>query len=416
MDSKQIMCLIIGIVVGGGAGFGASYIILNPKLDEIQASYNNLEEQYEVLTQKYETLSSVRERHEELSEQYQRLINDYNSLEIDILKLNTEYIQLQLSYEELLNEYEFLVAALPLSPGPLSAETIEREYYWHFQGRYWNLALSIPESLYEYYVGKDRSPTLDYSVYVTHPYDDEYINTIIKKINFIASEEGLTEAEKINLVISFIQSLPYTSDEVTTPFDEYPRYPLETLVENGGDCEDTSILAASLLKAMKFDVILIAPLNHMAVGVKVDAVGSYWVQDYEIYFYLETTSGGWEIGEYPEDLEKEAHIFELKPISMCVLNWTAQWKARSQLEAKVTVSNVGTAIASDIFVYASFDAGEGNILNKETCDSFDLNFGESETISLMLQVPRKMRIRLIVGIADSEGYSIDESYSNWFDT
>jgi hypothetical protein len=416
MDSKQIVYLIIGILVSGGAGFGASYIILNPQLNEILASYNNLEEQYEILTQEYETLSYVRERHEELSEQYQKLINEYNSLKIDFIKLNTEYNQLQLSYEDLLNEYEFLVAALPLSPEPLSAETVQREYYWPFKDRYWNLSLSIPESLYEYYIGKDRSPTIDYSVYVTHPYDDEYINTIIKKFNFIASEEGLTEAEKINLVISFIQSLPYIPDEVTTPFDEYPRYPLETLVDNGGDCEDTSILAASLLKAMKFDVILIAPLNHMAVGVKVDALGSYWIHDYEIYFYLETTSGGWEIGEYPEDLEKEAHIFELKPIPMCVLNWTAQWKARSQIEVNITVSNVGTAMAIDIYVYASFDAGEGNIWNQKTSDSFNLDFGESETKPLVLQVPRKKRTRLIVGIVDSEGYSIDESYSNWFDT
>ena len=41
--------------------------------------------------------------------------------------------------------------------------------------------------------------------------------------------------EKVNLVITFVQSLPYTSDSVTTAFDEYPQYPMETLVEYGGN-------------------------------------------------------------------------------------------------------------------------------------------------------------------------------------
>jgi len=35
----------------------------------------------------------------------------------------------------------------------------------------------------------------------------------------------------------------------STELQETPRYPLETLSEAGGDCEDTAILFASLLKA-----------------------------------------------------------------------------------------------------------------------------------------------------------------------
>lgn len=131
------------------------------------------------------------------------------------------------------------------------------------------------------------------------------------RARFIALEDNLTEEEKINLVITFVQSLLYTVDSVTTSFDEYPRYPLETLIDNGGDCEDTSILTASLLKSMNYDIILIAPPGHMALGVNIDACGSSWRYEGERYYYLETTGEGWEIGEYPDDFG-DARAFELR--------------------------------------------------------------------------------------------------------
>jgi hypothetical protein len=88
------------------------------------------------------------------------------------------------------------------------AETIDLEFHWIFRGHYWTLTLSIPQSLVQYYQSLTRIPTEDYSVYVTHPYDDEYINTIIQKFNFIAIEYSYTEIEKIDLIISFVQNLP----------------------------------------------------------------------------------------------------------------------------------------------------------------------------------------------------------------
>lgn len=428
MDSKIILYLIIGTVVGGSIGYGVTNFILTPQLNEIQSSYNALELQYGALTMGHETLlgehSALSEEFEELSEIYQKftkdhdsLTQDYNSLTENYFELNSSYNQVQTSYNDLLNDYELLVAALPPSQAPISAETIEKEYEWYFRGQQWTLSLSIPETQYEYYQKKDRVPTEDYSVYVTHPFDDEYINTIIKKFSFIALTEDLTEAEKIDLVISFVQSLPYTSDTVTTPHDEYPRYPLETLVDNGGDCEDTSILTASLLEALYFDVILIAPPEHMAVGVNIDAYGTYYTLNEKKYFFLETTGEGWEIGEVPSDfIDESAYLYELKPIPICIHDWNAKWLGTRKIEVIITASNVGTAMAYDIFLYASFDAGEDYIWNEEISDSFDLNIGNNVTITLVLDVPRNEHTRLIVGVVDSEGYMIDESYSSWFDT
>jgi len=132
---------------------------------------------------------------------------------------------------------------------PEPDEFITRSYAWEYHGE-WSWDVRIPEVLYGYYKGVPRAPTMDYSVYVTHPLDDIYIDSLVTRIREAASRKGYDEYQTIEFTIAFVQSLPYTVDSVTSPFDEYPRYPVETLVDGGGDCEDTSILLASLLADM----------------------------------------------------------------------------------------------------------------------------------------------------------------------
>jgi hypothetical protein len=400
-NSKAVIAfLILGLVLGGGGTF----FILN---QQHLLEKNNYEQE---ISQYSTQIQSLQEEASQLGEELSKLEeqNQNYSTQIDSLENN---------YEELLDDYELLLASLPLTPQKGTGNTIQREYQWYYQHKKYDLSLSIPENQYDYYKELDRAQSSDYSVYVTHPFDDEYINTIIKKINFIAIEEHLTEEEKINLVISFVQSLPYTVDSVTTPYDEYPRYPLETLIDNGGDCEDTSILAASLLNSLNYDIILIAPPEHMAVGVYIDTYGSYWTYEGQDYYYLETTGEGWEIGELPDDYAgSSAYLYPLNPTPLCTHNWTAEWNGLDEIDLTVTVTNHGSAMAENYKVYSAFDAGDDYVWYPVESKEFDLNIGNSFTVKQKLEVPTDEYTRLIVKIIDSEGYSIDTSYSEWFDT
>lgn len=414
MTSKTPLLIIAGLLVGLVAGYGGFSALNSPKIDDYLDTIDDYAYQ---LTSLNTQLNIIEDDYSDLEQDYDDTSSELQVLQDEFDDLSALYSELELSHAELLNKYELAIASLPLTEAPLSTETIDLDYNWYFKGRKCTVSLSIPESMYDYYHGKDRVYTDDYSIYVTHPYDDEYINSIIQKMNFLALERGYSEIEKINMIISFVQSLPYTSDNVTTPFDEYPRYPLETLVDYGGDCEDTSILTASLLDSLTYDIILISPPGHMAVGVNVDTSGSYYEHDGERYYYLETTSEGWEIGDLPDDYSgASAYLYELAPTAICTHNWTAQWKGTSQLEVTITVTNEGTAMASDILLYASFDAGEDYVWNEVESSSLNLNVGKSYTVTLTLDVPEDENTRLIVGVADAEGYSIDESFSDWFDT
>jgi hypothetical protein len=391
--AKSIALLLVGLIIGGALGIvGSDYIEIPGLTEDYRSLYEGLQGDFD-----------------SLADEHKGLLASYNAI-------STELNALQGAYDELSINYEILTSSLEMVPEPESTGFIEREYIWDYLDSSWTLSLSIPDSLYQYYGDKGRIETEDYSVYVTHPDDDDYLGTIVREFNRIALKEGYTEEEKVNLVITFVQSLPYTSDSVTTAFDEYPRYPIETLVEYGGDCEDTSILTAAFLDALYYEVVLINPPEHMAVGIGIDAYGTYWELDGTKFFYLETTGEGWEIGEMPPEYESgTAYIYEMEPTPIITHSWQATIQS-TRLTLIVEVKNSGTSAARLIKVYGAFDAGDDLVWNPIESEPFNLNIGASKTVQIELDAPPGEHTRLIIGVMGTEGYLLDQSYSEWLDT
>lgn len=82
---------------------------------------------------------------------------------------------------------------------------------------------------------------------------------------------------------------------------------------------------------------------------------------------------------------------------------------------QVRVTNLGTAIAQGVYVHTGFDAGNNTSWNSQDCPSFQLGIDESVTISFALKAPYGKHTRLLIQIV-YEGYTVDKSYSEWFDT
>jgi hypothetical protein len=297
-------------------------------------------------------------------------------------------------------------------------EIVTLEYSWDYGGSEWNWEISIPRSAYEAYRSVPRSPTMDYSVYVTHPSDDAYIGSLVESIREAASSKGYSEYQIVEFATAFVQSLEYTEDSVTSPYDEYPRYPIETLFDKGGDCEDTSILLASLLHSMDYGVVLIELSHHCAVGILggENIYGSYWEYEGRKYFYIETTNTGWGIGDLPDVYEKaSAFIYPMVPIPVISHEWTLESKVFWD-ELTVAVNNLGTATARGVYVLAGYDAGNNQIWNSVQSDTHDLEAGMRLTTTLVLNPPPSgIHTRLLVQVVMG-GYSVSESYSDWFDT
>lgn len=305
----------------------------------------------------------------------------------------------------------------PVGEVPPSAAYITRRYTWDYDGRQWSIELQIAEGLYSFYKEIPRPPTTNYSVYVTHPLDDAEIGSLADEFRDAARQRRFSAAEQVALAAAFVQSLPYTEDTVTTTYDEYPRYPVETLIDNGGDCEDTSILLAAILDSLGYDVVLIIfPDQHAAVGVAVDGVaGTYYEQAGTKYFYLETTDTGWGIGQVPDDVQGlTAHIFNMEPVPILTHEWDGTVTGEV-VELEVMVSNLGSGVASGIYILAGFDAGSGQLWNAGESEPFTLGLDESVSVEMNLRAPRGERTRIVVQVVYN-GSAVDESYSEWFDT
>ena len=193
-------------------------------------------------------------------------------------------------------------------------------YPFTYKGNECTLTLSIPLRDYIYYKERPRPSWTEYSSRASHPYyffteytsmvtdpnDDYLINTVVSQLNEVATDKGLSGNDKIALVLTYVQSLTYTGDNVTASVDEYPRYPVETLFDRGGDCEDTSILLAAILTDMGYDValLLFEEFDHIGLGINYPLeYGNSWIYEAKRYWYLDTTGGrsaGWCPDEYAE--------------------------------------------------------------------------------------------------------------------
>lgn len=430
MSARTAAILFMGILIGVSLGVGAIIyyrpsFFLDILLEEFETSYEELLTRHQNITKLYEIQKSelldLNDKYDRLEQDFKETEDLYASIVVELEDLRglhkgliDDYEELYQQYDILMLQYELVSGSSLLLPEPVSNETLRRDFVWNYDGKVWTLSLHIPEYLYEYYTNKTRVPSKEYSVYVTHPYDDEYISTIVSEFVDIKAQEGYDEIQTINLITGFVQSLPYASDNVTTSFDEYPRYPVETLVDSGGDCEDTSILTAALLEAYGCDVVLVSLPEHMAIGVNVDASGVYYLYEDVRYFYLETTGEGWDLGVLPEAFQSElAFLYPLNPIPICVLNWSASISGERLIVA-VTVKNVGTAEARGIKIFAGFDVGYSMILNPRESDFFDLDVEAVSSLELLLRVPLEEHMRLVVRVLDPWGLVLDESYSNWF--
>ena len=167
---------------------------------------------------------------------------------------------------------------------------------------YYGLNVTVQQSLYEYYAEKSHGidSNSDFAKFVT-PY-------ALKPIADCLLEIYTDDEDFINGVLMIVHQIPYNE----TP----AKYPVETIVENKGDCDLFSYVAASIVKAHGLDVVLLyyESQAHMNIGVSLSHAPHdareqvYYVTYNNIRYYLAEVTGGdwqngWRVGECPDKLK-----------------------------------------------------------------------------------------------------------------
>lgn len=120
-----------------------------------------------------------------------------------------------------------------------------------------------------------------------------------------ASQKWSTYNQAFN-VLKFVQTnIPYAYDKDTTGYEDWARYPIETIMDRKGDCEDVAIFCAAIIARLGFQVVLLVYPGHVAFGVAgADKLKGDYVLDPKTgkkYFYGEATADGWHLGQIPKD-------------------------------------------------------------------------------------------------------------------
>jgi len=265
------------------------------------------------------------------------------------------------------------------------------EYTWYYFGSH---TLKIPQIDWfsEYYRSVERFDFVDYAAYVFDPYDDSYLEFLVDRILLL--KEVRSDVEKINFVASFVQSIEYKNDDPENDSYEYPRYPLETLHDKQGDCEDKAILTAALLQSLGYNVSLLRLPHHMAVGVHLNQTippYSYYV---DRYYFLETTTLHMTVGKVPPEYEGLTNIstYPLTPRPLPVHRWKDATRFKVSTGAdyvtvRMIVENFGTEPTGSIEIHGAFYDNSSQIYNHQAMIVSSLSAGEKQVVELSVDVP-----------------------------
>lgn len=184
---------------------------------------------------------------------------------------------------------------------PVFSDTVTRTVKWKYNGYAFSASLKFSYSDYQYYHG--LSKTQAYNRFASENSSHQYLLSLAAQLDVDAEKHGFSKPEMAEYLVAFVQQgIPYVKDPYNKGKD-YPKYPIETIIDRGGDCEDKSALLVALLNTFGFDAVLIVLPGHMAAGLWSDRQGAYYLHNNKRYCYIETTAP-WKIGSMPAQYRK----------------------------------------------------------------------------------------------------------------
>jgi hypothetical protein len=203
---------------------------------------------------------------------------------------------------------------LPIVKNNTTASTINgqatssRYLSWTYKKKIYSLDLSLDSKLNQSYAAspKDfiyRGALPDdwreryYKTFLIPKTNDNSISLLINKFRLLAKNNNLSDDELVELVVSFVQAIPY--DNTRTGSLLKPNYPYETLYRKLGVCSDKVFLGVMLLRELGYGAAIMdyPDRDHSALGIQCPS--QYAVHN-SPYCFAETTNF-FPLGFVPQD-------------------------------------------------------------------------------------------------------------------
>ncbi|MBP2133656.1 hypothetical protein J2128_001610 [Methanomicrobium sp. W14] len=112
---------------------------------------------------------------------------------------------------------------------------------------------------------------------IADPVNTETYESVVSELGKVRDEKEMDSDEYAEFIVKFVQSLPYSST------GSAPKYPVETISDASGDCDDKSMLLAAILTIEGYDTEMMYYENqsHVAAGIGTGSENKF--------AYIETT-------------------------------------------------------------------------------------------------------------------------------
>jgi hypothetical protein len=170
----------------------------------------------------------------------------------------------------------------------------------------------------------------------------QFYKDILRQLNQISSKYALDNDEFAELCTAFVQSIPY--DNCT---QNHPRYPVVTVMDNSGDCDEKSMLLAGLLSYSGYGAALLVFSNeeHVTAGILINNETSWY--DARPYGNIETT-GKWLITDNTPITENGTRYSASDVISIGSGSKVYGYEARVEVKRIITYCETLNTLLCDL--------------------------------------------------------------------
>lgn len=209
-------------------------------------------------------------------------------------------------------------------------------FSWTYKKKTYSVDLNLDANLYQRYATSPKdysySGTLPanwresyYQTFLTPKSGDSSVSILNNQFKALAQNNNLSDDELVELVMAFVQAIPYDYARVSSSVK--PNYPYETLYKKLGVCSDKVFLGVMLLRNLGYGAAVVDAPDRNHAGLGIECASQY--SNFESTYCFAETTNFFPIGFVPQDLDPTGiavkptetsivgqfdHVFEIAPL------------------------------------------------------------------------------------------------------
>ncbi|MDY0088271.1 MAG: hypothetical protein RBS78_06990 [Coriobacteriia bacterium] len=217
---------------------------------------------------------------------------------------------------------------------PMAPTTIS----WQFEGKSAGVSVPVDAAVYQgaknaqksalFFAEVDELEWIPayYRAFVDEVHQEPTYDSMLASLSQLRDTLQLDDDRYVELIVSAVQSLTYRTD----PKYLEPKFPIETLGDGDGDCDDKTLLVTALLAREGYDVamLLFSAEQHVTLGIRSNGA-SFKNSGYTIVEMTTCSLFGW----VPEGLDEGEVVLRSEPMVIKIGDGTRVYGAARQADA-----------------------------------------------------------------------------------